>query len=104
MCFLFCRFSFHVPFYIFARRPSMEPNHPPSVFDNWSEKMWHTCAAGDAVSSSADPEGGGRDSFLRPRRKLSQGAGMVPEEDASLVPRPDYHREEPQLLRDARGE
>lgn len=86
-----------------TRNWASTPEHPP-VFDNRGEEMWNTCPAGDAVLAPKDSEGGGRDPFLRPRRKLSQGTGVVPEEDAPLVPWTDYHREKSQLLRDTRGE
>jgi len=61
-------------------------------------------AAGDALPASADPEGRRRGALLRPGRELPEGPGVVPQEDAALVPGPDNHREESQLLCVARGE
>lgn len=60
-------------------------------------------ATGDAVPASADTKGRRRGSLLRPGRELRQGTRVVQEKDAVLVQGTGHHREEPELLRHARG-
>lgn len=71
---------------------------------NRCTEMWHSSPTRNALFASASPEGGRRSTFLRSRRKLLEGLGMVPKKDATFISRPNNHWEKSQLFCNAGGE
>lgn len=67
------------------------------------QKVRHEGPSGDALFASDGAKGSWGGTFLRQGYELQQGIGLVSDADAAFLPRPDHHREEPELFCYARG-